>query len=113
VIEVSRRRFEELVADGLDAIPDELYRHISNVAVMVEEESDDPELLGEYIGIPLTERFDYSAVMPDRINIYRGPLTRMCSTEEEIVEEVTVTVIHEIAHHFGIDDERLHELGWG
>lgn len=113
MIELSEERFEELVGAGLDAVPDELAAHMSNVAIVVAEEpDDDPDLLGEYIGIPLTERYDYAAVMPDMIKIYRGPLSRMCESEDEIVDEVRITVIHEIAHHFGIDDHRLHELGW-
>lgn len=88
---------------------------MSNVAIVIEEEPDlgEEDLLGKYIGIPLTERYEYSAVMPDMIEIYRGPLQRMCATEDEIVDEVGITVVHEIAHHFGIDDDRLHELGWG
>nr|WP_196791437.1 metallopeptidase family protein [Motilibacter aurantiacus] len=86
-----------------------------NVAVVVEEEppEDDPELLGLYEGTPLTERGEwYTGVLPDKISVFRGPLLRMCETREEVVEEVLVTVVHEVAHHFGIDDDRLHELGW-
>nr|WP_196792030.1 metallopeptidase family protein [Motilibacter deserti] len=86
-----------------------------NVAVVVEEEppEDDPELLGLYEGTPLTERGEwYTGVLPDKISVFRGPLLRMCATREEVVEEVLVTVVHEVAHHFGIDDDRLHELGW-
>jgi predicted Zn-dependent protease with MMP-like domain len=114
MVEVPRKRFEELVGEALDQIPDELAEQMDNVAVFVEDEpeGDDGSLLGEYIGIPLTERFDYTAVMPDRINIYRGPLLRLCHTEDEIIDEVYVTVVHEVAHHFGIDDEQLHRLGW-
>ena len=108
-------RFEALVADALDGIPPELTRVMDNVAVFVEDEApaDDPDLLGLYEGTPLTERGDwYTGVLPDKISVFRGPLLRMCTTRDEVVEEVLVTVVHEVAHHFGIDDERLHELGW-
>lgn len=107
-------RFEALVGDALDEIPDDLWQLMDNVVVVVAEESDDPDLLGLYDGVPLTERGDYGAmVMPDRITIYKRPLCRMASTDEQVVEQVLITVVHEVAHHFGIDDDRLHELGWG
>src|SRR5262245_56129951 len=108
-------RFEELVGEALDLIPEELAAQMDNVAVFVEaRHEDDPDLLGLYSGIPLTERDSYGvfAVMPDRITFYRRPILAMCTTEDEVVEEVRTTVIHEVAHHFGIDDERLDELGW-
>src|ERR1044072_637146 len=113
---MTREEFEELVAEALDRIPPELTRLMDNVAVFVEDEppSDDPELLGLYEGTPLTERGEwYAGVLPDRITIYRGPTLRMCDNREDVVAETEVTVVHEIAHHFGIDDERLHELGCG
>ena len=113
---MGRVHFEELVADALDGVPADLASVIDNVVVLVEDEppTDDPELLGLYDGTPLTERDSmYAGVMPDRITIFRGPILRMCSSDEEVVEEVRVTVVHEIAHHFGIDDGRLHELGYG
>ncbi|MFF2012582.1 metallopeptidase family protein [Streptomyces sp. NPDC058195] len=116
MLEMTREAFEELVADALDTIPPELTRIMDNVAVFVEDEppADDPELLGLYEGTPLTERGEwYAGVLPDRISIYKNPTLRMCETPDEVVHEVAVTVVHEIAHHFGIDDERLHELGWG
>ncbi|MCY3785182.1 MAG: metallopeptidase family protein [bacterium] len=112
-MEVSHERFEALVAEALDLIPDELAEAIENLWVSVEDCSpDDPELLGLYYGIALTDREHYSGVMPDRIYIYRKPICALCEDEEEIREQVKVTVIHEVAHHFGIDDERLEELGW-
>jgi predicted Zn-dependent protease with MMP-like domain len=113
---MTKREFELLVSDALDLIPPELTSLIDNVAVFVEAEppSDMPELLGLYEGIPLTERGDaYFGVLPDRIMVYMGPTLRMCDTREQVVDEVATTVIHEVAHHFGIDDARLHELGWG
>ncbi|MBL7497737.1 metallopeptidase family protein [Frankia sp. CNm7] len=111
-VKVPRERFEELVVAALDSLPRELGRQMRNVAVVVEDSSPDG-LLGLYEGVPLTERGDwYSAVLPDRITIYRDPICEICDDEDDVVEEVRVTVIHEIAHHFGIDDARLHELGW-
>lgn len=116
VLEMTREEFEELVAEALDRIPPELTRLMDNVAVFVEDEppADDPELLGLYEGTPLTERGEwYAGVLPDRITIYRNPTLRMCEDRESVVAETEVTVVHEIAHHFGIDDERLHALGYG
>jgi predicted Zn-dependent protease with MMP-like domain len=110
---VSPGRFEELVADALDEIPEELGRLMDNVWVTVEDVPEEPGLLGLYSGIPLTERDAYGGMaMPDRITLYRIPICAMCRSEEEVVEVVRDTVIHEVAHHFGIDDERLDELGW-
>ena len=114
-MEVPLERFEELVADALDEIPDDLWRLVDNVAVVVREGSDGSSLLGLYDGVPLTRRdagYGGSMVMPDRISIFRRPILAMCATEEEVVRQVRITVIHEVAHHFGIDDTRLHELGW-
>jgi predicted Zn-dependent protease with MMP-like domain len=117
VLEMTREEFEELVSLALDRVPPELMRLMDNVAVFVEEEpedSEDRELLGLYEGTPLTERGEwYAGVLPDRITVYRGPTLRMCETREDVVAETEITVVHEIAHHFGIDDERLHELGYG
>ena len=115
VIEMSRERFEELVSDALDTVPPELAALVDNVVVLVEDDApaDDPDLLGLYDGIALTERDStYSVVMPDRITVFRNPTLRMCESDEEVVEEVRITVVHEIAHHFGIDDDRRHELGY-
>ena len=115
-VEMTRERFEELVAEALDDVPTELMSLLSNVVILVEDESPpgETELLGLYEGYALTERgWDYAGVLPDRITIYRGPTLRVCDTEDDVVDEVAVTVVHEIAHHFGIDDARLHELGWG
>jgi predicted Zn-dependent protease with MMP-like domain len=115
VIEMSRDRFEELVSDALDTVPADLTRLIDNCVVLVEDDppADDPELLGVYDGIPITERDStYVMAVPDRITIFRNPTLAMCESEDEVVEEVGITVVHEIAHHFGIDDDRLHELGY-
>ena len=112
---MTRERFEELVTEALDLVPAELSALIDNCVVLVEDEppADDPDLLGLYDGTPLTERDStYAGVLPDRITIFRNPTLDMCATEEEVVEEVNITVVHEIAHHFGIDDDRLHDLGY-
>lgn len=106
-------RFEALVGDALDAVPDELWAHLDNVVVLVEDrDADDPELLGVYEGIPLTEREEYAGAVPDVIRIFRLPLCELVADEHELVDEVHITVVHELAHHLGIDDDRLHELGW-
>ncbi len=114
VVEVGAAEFEELVAVALDGVPRELAELIDNCVVLVEPEPADPGLLGQYVGVPLTARdSNYTFVAPDRILIFRGPLTRMCRTREQLVDQVRITVVHEIAHHFGIDDAELHELGYG
>lgn len=108
--------FDELVADALDAIPEPLARLMDNVVVLVEAEppADDPDLLGLYVGTPLTERDgSYTFFAPDQVFVFRGPLLRMCADTEELAEEIEITVVHEIAHHFGIDDDQLHAWGWG
>ena len=114
-VRMSPQRFDELVSDALDLIPPDLAAAIDNVAVLVQPRNpDDPDLLGLYQGIALTERDPwYAGSLPDTITIYRDALLEVCATEADVIDEVAVTVIHEIAHHFGIDDERLHELGWG
>ncbi|RCV50172.1 metallopeptidase family protein [Marinitenerispora sediminis] len=113
MVELTRAQFEELVADALDTIPEELARYIDNVVITVQDESPEPGLLGLYEGIPLTERGDgYAGVLPDQIFIYQRAICAECDTPEQVVAEVRITVIHELAHHFGIDDDRLAELGW-
>ncbi len=102
------------MADALDALPEELGRLMQNVAVVVEDHHPTEDLLGLYEGVPLTERDDYGGlVMPDVITLYRRPLCASVDGLDELVEEVMVTVVHEVAHHFGIDDDRLHSWGWG
>ncbi len=120
-MEIDPHRFEQLVADALDEIPESLGHLMENVAVFVEDWPTREQLggrrgtlLGLYQGIALTARspLSYAGVMPDRIIIFRGPISRLATSEEELVELVTSTVIHEVAHHFGISDARLAELGW-
>ena len=113
---MSRERFEELVGEALDEVPAELLSMMNNVVVLVEDKPSDGsyDLLGLYEGTALTDRgWDYAGVLPDRITIYRLPTLRVCETETDVIDEVAITVVHEIAHHFGIDEHRLHELGWG
>ncbi|WP_459548757.1 metallopeptidase family protein [Nocardia sp. X0981] len=114
-VSMSEARFEELVGDALDLIPPELTRAIDNVVVLIEPRNpDEPHLLGLYHGIALTERDShYGGSLPDTITVYRDALLEVCEDEDQVVEEVRITVIHEIAHYFGIDEERLHQLGWG
>ncbi|MFD0904635.1 metallopeptidase family protein [Actinomadura sediminis] len=113
MIELSREAFEDLVGEALDNIPPELTAHMRNVVIVVEDDAPEDGLLGLYQGVPLTERGDwYGGVLPDHISIYRREILRICDTEEDVVDEVRITVVHEIAHHFGIDDDRLHDLGY-
>ena len=114
---MSRELFEDAVRDALDLIPPELAAMMDNVVVLVEDEApeDEPDLLGLYEGVALTERGDSWATgsLPDRITVYRLPTLAVCETVDDVAEEVAVTIVHEIAHHFGIGEDRLEELGWG
>jgi predicted Zn-dependent protease with MMP-like domain len=115
VVDIDPDRFEALVAAALDELPAPLAEGLENVMIRVRAGRPTGSLLGLYEGVPLTERGDYGAggpPMPDQVTIYRLPICAMCDTEEEVVEQVRITVIHELAHHYGIDDDRLHELGW-
>ncbi len=111
---VPRSPFEDLVADALDSLPAELGQLMENVAVVVEDRHPTEDLLGLYEGIPLTEREDYGGlVMPDVITLYRMPLCESVADVHHLNEEIRITVVHEVAHHFGIDDDSLHAWGWG
>ncbi|HKU04188.1 MAG TPA: metallopeptidase family protein [Arthrobacter sp.] len=119
---MSPDEFEAAVQDALDSIPDRLARAMDNVAVFIDDDyvpglGEDPDtmLLGLYEGVPLTERDSWwdAGSLPDRITIFREPILEICASRDEVIHEVAVTVVHEIAHHFGISDDRLHELGWG
>ena len=113
VIEVEPERFEEMVVAALDGLPEQLGSMMRNVAVTVEHGPGPRGLLGLYQGVPLTGRTtQYAGVLPDRITIYRLAICAICNSEEEVADQVRRTVIHEVAHHFGIGDERLRELGW-
>ena len=107
-------RFAALVDQALDELPDHFWARLDNVAVVVEDaNADEPSLLGLYEGIPQTERWEYSGVLPDKISVYRLPLCAMCADEAELVEQVKITVVHEVAHHLGIEEDELADLGWG
>ena len=116
LVDVDAEQFETLVSLALDQVPAQLADLMDNCVVLVEDRppADAPaDLLGLYEGIPLTERGEfYSAVLPDRVYIFREPTLAISRTYKEVVEQVHITVVHEIAHHFGIDDDRLHELGY-
>jgi predicted Zn-dependent protease with MMP-like domain len=113
VITVQPDRFEEMVVAALDDLPEDLGRLMRNVAVTVEHDPGPPGLLGLYQGVPLTSRTSqYAGVLPDRITIYRRAICAISRTEDEVASQVRRTVIHEVGHHFGIDDDRLDELGW-
>ena len=113
MVEVSRERFEELVDDALDLIPAELAAMVHNLVVLVADEpppGEPHDLLGLYDGSTLG--LDAAGHLPDQVFVFRRPLMELCGDEAELVREIRVTVIHEIGHHFGIDDARLHDLGW-
>ncbi|WP_051130851.1 metallopeptidase family protein [Nesterenkonia alba] len=119
-VQMSDEEFDAAVEQALASIPEHLARRIDNVAVFVEDryepepwEDPDTTLLGLYEGIPLTERGSEPWALPDRITLYKEPILQICQTREDVVEQVTITVVHEVAHFFGIDDETLHRLGWG
>ncbi|MFC8040293.1 metallopeptidase family protein [Paenarthrobacter sp. NPDC057355] len=120
--EMSPEDFEEAVSDALQLIPAKAASAMDNVAIFIEDDytpqpGEDPDtvLLGLYEGVPLTERDSWwdAGSLPDRITIFRQPILNICASRQEVIDEVAITVVHEIAHHFGIDDDRLHELGWG
>ncbi len=116
MLDIGEEAFEELVTDELDALPDDMVDGLDNVVFVVEDRPEDGslDLLGLYDGVALTERGQYDfGEMPDRIILYREPLLSICETVDELRDEIHVTLVHEIAHFYGIDDDKLHELGWG
>jgi len=119
---MTRVQFEALVRQALADIPEQIRSHVDNVDVVVEDWpsraqlvgsgiDEEQYLLGLYEGIPLTDRYDYGMVLPDKITLFQKAIEEVCSSEDELVAEVRDTVVHEVAHHFGIDDESLHEMG--
>lgn len=112
-VEVTDEEFEELVEKALARVPKEFTDQLENIAIVIEEESPRGRLLGLYHGVPLTKGRGFAWELPDVITIYQKPLQRISQTLEELEEQVYVTVVHEIGHYFGLDDERLHELDWG
>ncbi len=114
MFKVTEGRFEELAGEALDSIPEGLARYMDNVAVVVEDRSPPGQrLFGLYQGVPLTSRGNhYSGVAPDKITLFRDEISSVCSNEAQLVAQIRKTVVHEVAHHFGIGDRRLKELGW-
>ncbi|AGW41190.1 hypothetical protein O159_10870 [Leifsonia xyli subsp. cynodontis DSM 46306] len=114
-LDLDEDAFEALVTDELDRLPDEMVDGLDNVVFVVDDRPEDGtlDLLGLYDGVALTERDRYGfGEMPDRIILYRESLLAICADEQELREEIHITLVHEIAHYYGIDDDRLHELGW-
>ena len=114
-MDIGEEDFYALVEEALATLPEELLDDLENVAIVVEDEPEDSsETLGVYEGTALTERdSSWFGMLPDRVVLFRGPLSRMCEDEDELFEEIAITLVHEIGHYHGIDEERLHELGWG
>ena len=119
---MTRAEFERLVRKALEEIPEEIARELDNVDMVVEDLAtraqlvgsgieDGTHLLGLYEGIPLTDRYGYDMVLPDKITLFQGAIEAICASDEEMVKEIRDTVVHEVAHHFGIDDDRLEEMG--
>ena len=114
-VDISEARFEAIVEEALDALPEQLLANLDNLIFVVEDEPEDgSDSLGWYEGTALTERDQYGyGQLPDRIVLFRGPLTRMCLSEDELYDEIWITLVHELGHYHGIDEEQLHALGWG
>lgn len=119
---MTRTEFERLVLQALDRIPEDLRMRLDNVDIVVEDAPSREQLVGSgidkgnillglYEGLPLTDRYNYDMVLPDKITLFQRPIESICQTDEDIIREVQVTVVHEVAHHFGIDDYRLHQFG--
>lgn len=119
---MQRRQFENLVRRAIEELPPAFLARMDNVDVVVEDWAtrdqligsgldEDELLLGLYEGIPLPDRYDYNLVLPDKITLFQRAIESVCATDEDVVSEVRVTVVHELAHHFGIDDDALHEMG--
>lgn len=114
-VDMSAEEFERAVDQAIELIPSRLRELVDNCVIFIEDEPEPGEdVFGYYDGVPLSERgFDYTGVLPDRIMIFRQPHLEAADTNGDVIDEIVTTVVHEIAHHFGIEDDRLHELGWG
>lgn len=114
-MDIGEEDFYALAEEALATLLEELLDDLENVAIVVEDEPEDgSEPLGVYEGTALTERdSSWFGMLPDRVVLFRGPLSRMCEDEDDLFEEISITLVHEIGHYHGIDEERLHELGWG
>lgn len=114
-MDITDERFDELVEEALDSLPDALVENLDNLVFVVEDEPEDgSETLGWYEGTALTERDAYGyGQLPDRVVLFKGPLSRMCEDEDDLLDEIEITLVHELGHYHGIDEEQLHHLGWG
>lgn len=114
-LDLTDDEFDALVEEAFDELPAPLLEHIDNLIFVIEDEPDDgSDILGVYEGTALTERELYGyGQLPDRIVLFKGPLTRMCADVDELYDEIVVTLVHELGHYHGIEEDRLHELGWG
>ena len=119
---MTRTEFERLVVEALDRIPEDLRLRLDNVDIIVDDAPSKEQLVGSgieegnlllglYEGLPITDRYNYDMVLPDKITLFQRPIESICKTDEDIIREVQITVVHEVAHHFGIDDHRLHQFG--
>ena len=114
-VQISAESFELLVEEALGELPEQLVQGIDNLIFVIEDEPEDgSDMLGVYDGTALTEREQYGfGQLPDRIVLFQGPLTRMCHDEDELYDEIWITLVHELGHYHGIEEDKLHELGWG
>lgn len=115
-MDISDDEFDALVEQAFEELPEQLCEGIDNLIIVVEDEPEDgSEVLGVYEGVALTERdTNYGlGFLPDRIVLFKGPLTRLCRDLDELIDEIAITLIHELGHFHGIEEQRLHELGWG
>ncbi|HMR47668.1 MAG TPA: metallopeptidase family protein [Arachnia sp.] len=114
-MDITDERFDELVEDALQDLPDVLVENLDNLVFVVEDEPEDgSDTLGWYEGTALTERDIYGyGELPDRVVLFKGPLSRMCEDEDDLRDEIEITLVHELGHYHGIDEEQLHNLGWG
>ena len=121
---ISREQFQNLVLQALSDLPEDVRHSIQNVDVVVDDVAsmhqiagtgieNAMDLLGLYEGIPLTERYGYDMVLPDKVTLFQKPIESICDTQEQMAEEISKTLIHEIAHHFGLDDDHLDRIGSG
>jgi len=124
VTSISREQFQNLVLQALSDLPEDVRHSLQNVDVVVDDVAsmsqivgtgieNAMDLLGLYEGIPLTERYGYDMVLPDKVTLFQKPIESICDTQEQMAEEISKTLIHEIAHHFGLDDDHLDRLGSG
>lgn len=114
--EISDEEFDDAVSDALDAVPAGISTYMDNVALFISDDPppEEPHILGVYNGTPLTERgSDWGFVLPDTIELFKNNLIAFANGPDDLREQIAITIVHEIAHHYGIEDDELHRLGWG